>query len=154
MNLQTYSVTDFKLDKMIKNPHILIIGRDKMSKAQIIHNIIQAINDCRPEEITEPTIITPSLELNDFYKSHYPNADIKSKYDTIILNNLLSQQTISIEKKIRNNKIVVFDGCIERQKSWAKDNELMEILMNGRHYRMTTIFALQYSLGITPEFKA
>jgi hypothetical protein len=56
-------------------------------------------------------------------------------------------------KKIDPSGILIMDDCLAQKKSWAKDQNISEILMNGRHYRLTYILTMQTPLGITPDLR-
>ena len=58
-----------------------------------------------------------------------------------------------IGKKVDPSGILIMDDCLARKKSWAKDESITEILMNGRHYRLTYILTMQTPLGITPDLR-
>lgn len=151
-----FCVTEFKIEKMIAHPCILIIGRNSEDKSQLVHDIIQSFNNSNfydNNSRAEPTFFAYQLEACDFYKSQYPNADIKTDFDAGTLRHIIAEQTIMCKNKINNNKIVIFDNCLIRYKSWPKDNDLMEIMLNGRHYCMTTIVTLQIPIGITPDIR-
>ena len=43
--------------------------------------------------------------------------------------------------------------CQKRKRGQKKDEKIMEILMNGRHYELTYILTMQTPLGITPDLR-
>ncbi len=51
------------------------------------------------------------------------------------------------------SSILIMDDCLSKKKSWAKDENILEILMIGRHYRLTYILTMQTPLGISPELR-
>jgi hypothetical protein len=56
-------------------------------------------------------------------------------------------------KKIDPESIAVMDDCLAKKKTWVKDENIMEILMNGRHYKLTYILTMQTPLGIPPDLR-
>jgi hypothetical protein len=45
------------------------------------------------------------------------------------------------------------DDCMSSKGSWVKDPNIQELFFNGRHYHVSFILSLQYSLGIPPDMR-
>jgi len=55
--------------------------------------------------------------------------------------------------KVDRSAILIMDDCLSQKDKWAKDQNIKEVLMNGRHYGLTYILTMQTPLGITPELR-
>ena len=107
-------------------------------------------------------VIAPTDRMNSFYKYFFPDLYIHYDIKETILNRILLRQSIMIDKRDEKKKqgkkvdpsgILIMDDCLAKKKSWAKDENIMEILMNGRHYKLTYILTMQTPLGITPDLR-
>ncbi len=56
-------------------------------------------------------------------------------------------------KKIDPRGFILMDDCLSKKGSWMKDQPIMELLFNGRHYRLMYLLTMQFPLGITPELR-
>lgn len=50
--------------------------------------------------------------------------------------------------------ILLLDDCLTTKGEWAKDQDLMEVLLNARYYQLTCVLTLQHPLGITPGIRS
>ena len=56
-------------------------------------------------------------------------------------------------KKVDASGILVMDDCLADKGKWAKDPDVMDILMNGRHSKLTYILTMQAPLGLLPDLR-
>lgn len=56
-------------------------------------------------------------------------------------------------KRVDPRSILIMDDCLAQKKSWSKDESIMIILMNGRHYQITYVLTMQTPLGIPPDLR-
>jgi len=56
-------------------------------------------------------------------------------------------------KETDSRLFLVMDDCLSSKGQWLKDETIMEILMNGRHYDIMYFLTMQYPVGITPELR-
>jgi hypothetical protein len=75
---------------------------------------------------------------------------------------MLYRQTQIIEKakeKARRGKkcdpraFLIMDDCLSSKGSWMKDETIMQMFFDGRHYKIMYILTMQFPLGITPELR-
>jgi hypothetical protein len=95
--------------------------------------------------------------MNCFYGNFFPESFIHYDYRSDIIEKLLYRQDMMIEKKkkkkIDARSFIVMDDCLSKRGSWMKDQPIIELLFNGRHYEIMYILTMQYPLGITPELR-
>lgn len=46
------------------------------------------------------------------------------------------------------------DDCLASADVWKKDENIKELLMNGRHYKISFILTMQYAIGIPPALRS
>lgn len=149
-------IKEFKLSDMVANPSIVMIAKRGSGKSVVCKAILNHFKDIPCGMIIAPTDIN-----NHFYGSFFPETYIHYEYKSSIIEKLLARQTSIKEKKEKrkNKKIdtrafVVMDDCLSQKKSWVKDQPILELLYNGRHFDIMYILTMQYPLGITPELRA
>lgn len=157
MNYNKFQIFGFELDKMVDNPSIVMIAKRGSGKSYITRDIIYHYR-----HIPGGVVIAPTDRMNSFYKYFFPDLYIHYDIKETILRKILIRQTMMIEKEKDKKKmglrvdpsgILIMDDCLARKKAWAKDENIMEILMNGRHYKLTYILTMQTPLGITPDLR-
>lgn len=157
MDYNKFQILEFKLDKMVSDPSIVMIAKRGAGKSYVARDIIYHYR-----HIPGGVVIAPTDRMNSFYKFFFPDLYIHYDIKEIILKKILVRQMMMIEKekvkkkqgrKIDPSGILIMDDCLARKKTWAKDENIVEILMNGRHYRLTYILTMQTPLGITPDLR-
>lgn len=157
MDYNKFQILEFKLKNMVSDPAIVMIAKRGSGKSFITRDIIYNYR-----HIPGGAVIAPTDRMNSFYKYFFPDLYIHYDIKETILKKILVRQSMMIEKFKRKKKegkkvdpsgILIMDDCLSKKKSWAKDDNIMEILMNGRHYRLTYILTMQTPLGITPDLR-
>ena len=158
MNFNKFQILEFQLSSMVKDPAIVMIARRGSGKSFITRDIMYHLR-----KIPVGCVIAPTDRMNSFYRYFFPDLYIHYEIKDIILKKILSRQSqiIDHEKEAKKNKqpsvdpsaILVMDDCLADKGSWEKDPSIAEILMNGRHYRLTYILTMQTPLGISPSLR-
>lgn len=139
-------IKEFNLNTMIPNPSILVIG-ESSKKNLLIQQLLYHFRN-----LPGGTVIS-SEKQTKFYQQYFPNAYLHQNTDHSIYQRILVRQTQIIERKIdgANNDpkaILIMDECLENDESWADNVDILEILMNGRHYELTYILSTQPQIDI------
>jgi len=157
MNYNKFQIFEFNLRTMVKDPSIVMIAKRGSGKSYICRHIIYHYR-----HIPGGVVIAPTDKLNPFYKAFFPDLFIHYDVKDNVLKKILVRQIFMLQKqkeklkkglKIDPSAILIMDDCLARKKTWAKDENILEILMNGRHYRLTYILTMQTPLGITPDLR-
>lgn len=157
MNYNKFQILEFDLEKMVIDPSIVMIAKRGSGKSFITRDLIHHYKN-----IPGGLVIAPTDRMNSFYKFFFPDLYIHYDIKETLLKKILMRQSMIIEKtkdkkkqgfKIDPSGILIMDDCLAKKKSWAKDESIMEILMNGRHYKLTYILTMQTPLGITPDLR-
>lgn len=152
-----FQLLEFSLDKLVINPAIVMIAKRGSGKSYITRDIIYNYR-----KIPGGVAIVPTDGLNPFYKYFFPDIYIHYDITPALLRRILVRQGEMIDKskakkkegkKVDPRSLLVMDDCLSRKKSWGKDDTILEILMNGRHYQLTYILTMQTPLGITPDLR-
>ena len=151
-------LNEFDLNQMVPDASILIIAKRGSGKKYIARDIANHFR-----HIPGGVLISPHERMHSFYKFFFPDLYIHNNIKKPILKKLLLRQSLMIEKAKKKKKegknidpsaILIMDDCLAHIKSWAKDEQILEILMNGRCYRLTYILRMQTPLDIIPDLRS
>ena len=59
-----------------------------------------------------------------------------------------------INKRIDTRSFVFMDDCLSTKKAWANDQTILELLQNGRHYKIMYVLTMQDPLGVEPNLRS
>ena len=159
MNFNKFQILQFELGSIKDDlyPAIVMIARRGSGKSFIARDII-----FRFRRYPGGVVIAPTDKLNSFYKFFFPDLYIHYDIKETIFKKILLRQFEMVEKekekakrglKVDASCILIMDDCLSQAKTWAKDQTIREILMNGRHYKLTYVLTMQTPLGITPDLR-
>jgi hypothetical protein len=141
------------------NPRIVIIAKSGSGKSWVIREIMHYMQD-----IPCGVVIAPTDKMTGFYNDFLPLSFIHHEYKEDTIPRLLQRQRRILEKnktRIKNGKkpidpraFLIMDDCMSTKHLWLKDPNVLAIFNEGRHYQLTFILAMQYSLGIQPELRS
>lgn len=155
---QSLMIDEFTLKEMCINPSIIMIAKRGSGKSWVARAILDHFN-----KVPVGLIIAPTDRMNPFYSTYFPSTYIHYKWDSQILEGVLSRQIKIIEKaseKLKKGKyidaraFIIMDDCLGRGKDWKKSEAIQELLFNGRHYQLMYILTLQTPLGIGPDLRS
>lgn len=151
-------IKQFNLSQLCSNPAIVVIAKRGSGKTWVCRSLLNYL-----KSIPVGVIISKSEKTDPFFQDFFPDSFIYGGYDTIIFKKIISRQMRIREKakrkreqgkKIDTRIFLLMDDCLSDSKTWGKDENLKEILYNGRHYDITYILTMQYPMGIPPDLRA
>ena len=150
-NLQEWDTENIKLDSTI-----IAIGKRRTGKSWCLRNIMFEMKNKIPAGI----VISQTDELNKFWREYIPKEYIYNKYDPSILDHVFARQ-----KAILNNTqktkaeiekeapfFILLDDVISDQRL-KYDENLLELFVSGRHYKLFVLITTQYAKGISPTLR-
>jgi hypothetical protein len=153
-------IREFKLKWLCSNPSIAIIAKRGSGKTILCRSLLKHFFE--EDKIPVGIIISPTDSLNQFYGKKFPDLFIHDKYSPTITQNFLYRQgemkDKRTEKKLEGKKVdhravMLMDDCLGKAAEWKKDENLSELLLNGRHYGITYMITLQDPLGVGPQMR-
>ena len=161
----TLKLEEFKIESLIYdennefiNPRIVMIAPSGSGKSWIVRNILYEMQD-----MPCGLVIAPTDKMNKFYDEFIPSSFIHHEYKPDIIPKLLGRQKKILEKnekRLKDGKtlvdpriVFVMDDCMAAKHLWLKDPNILEIMNQGRHFKVTFILTMQYCLGIQPELR-
>ena len=152
-------IKEFQLESMCENPAIIMIAKRASGKSWVCRAILKHFKDIPVGIIIAPT---EKMSTPAFYSDFIPDTYIHYEYKSEIIEKLIYRQDKMIEKQQEKDKegkiidpraFILMDDCLSTKGSWMKDQPIMELLFNGRHYRLMYLLTMQFALGITPELR-
>lgn len=150
-------IREFKLDWMVDNASICMIAKRGSGKSWVVRSILNHFN-----KIPGGMIIAPTDKMNSFYGKFFPDVYIHYEYKSEIIEKMLYRQEKIIQKAVEKAKMgkkcdpkafLIMDDCLSSKGSWLKDEPIMKMFFDGRHYKVMYILTMQFPLGITPELR-
>jgi len=173
MSAQTYNVNgaslqlkEFDMKTLVYNdegqflnPRIAMIAKSGSGKSWVVRDIMYHIKD-----IPCGTIIAPTDKMTKFYNEFVPPAFTHHDYEESIIPRVLKRQKAMLrqnEERVKHKKkpldprtFLIMDDCMSSKHLWLKDPCILSIFNEGRHFGLTYILTMQYSLGIQPELRS
>lgn len=156
--IQMTCIKKFDVDSIQDNSSIVMIAKRNSGKSFLVRDLVYKL------DIPVLLVIAPTEKLNGYYKSFVPEQFIHYEYKTEILSRLFKRQENLINKNRERERegkkaldsrvLLIMDDCLASRAAWAKDKNILELLQNGRHYNITYVLTLQFSLGIQPELRS
>lgn len=151
-------LSKFNMGMIPDDAVVVFIGRRGTGKSYLIKDLMW-----HKQRFPIGTVISGTEGANAFYSTIVPSLFIHEEFNTSIINNVLKRQD-AITKQIRKEKetrgtsaldrrsFIVMDDCMYDNK-WISDKYIRSLFMNGRHYGLLYILALQYVMGIPPVLR-
>jgi len=137
---------------------VLFIGRRGTGKSWLIKDLLWY-----KQRFPIGTVISGTEGANAFYSTIVPSLFIHDEVTTSIVSNVIRRQD-QLMKQLRKDTdagrpnshdkraFIVMDDCMYDTK-WINDKWIRSLFMNGRHYGLLYILALQYVMGIPPVLR-
>ena len=150
-NLPEFNPEDIKLDGTL-----VACGKRRTGKSWCFRNIMYLMRDKIPAGI----VISQTDELNKFWRDYIPKKYIYKRYEPEILDavfvrqkEILNDKNLSDEEKEQKAPFfVLLDDVISDQRL-KYDENLMELFVAGRHYKLFVLITTQYAKAITPTLR-
>merc|ERR1711968_97299 len=159
LNGARLQLNKFKISQMKEHAAIAMIAKRGSGKSWVCRDILYHKRD-----IPGGVVIAPTEKLNSFYGDFVPSTFIHHKFETSILSRMFYRQSMMKEKNkeravkgkkpIDTRAFLLMDDCLSSKGAWLKDESILEVFMNGRHYDLMYMLTMQFPLGIPPELRS
>lgn len=149
----------FRIKDMVQYCTVAIIAKRGTGKSYLTREILY-----HKRKIPVSIVISLTEKLNKFYTEFIPDGFIYDRFSIELLNGIFKRQREMLhENEIRESKgkhhkadelMLVMDDCLSSKGTWVKDQNIAELFYNGRHYHLSFILTMQFSLGLPPEFRS
>jgi hypothetical protein len=150
MNLQ---LRKFDMSQIRGDEVIVLIGKRRTGKSVLIRDILYHKRD-----IPVGAVINPTEIANRNYSEIVPPIFVHDEYSPPILEKLIKRQR-RLKQMVQRGQTdidlrtyLIMDDCLY-DNSWTKDTNIRNVFMNGRHYKILFLLAMQYALGVPPNLR-
>jgi hypothetical protein len=151
-------LTKFDMSRIADDSTVLFIGKRNTGKSYLIKDLLW-----HKQRVPIGTVISGTEGANSFYSKMVPSLFIHEEFNPVILSNVLKRQQILTKQIMKETEVrgassidrrtfVIMDDCMYDNK-WVSDKYIRSLFMNGRHYGILYILALQYVMGIPPVLR-
>ena len=153
LRLRRFDINSISSDKVV-----VFIGKRETGKSFLVKDLLYYHKD-----VPIGTVISGTEAANTFYGNMVPSLFIHDAFTPQIIANAVKRQRMVI-KKINKDKaqygksnidpraFLILDDCLYDQ-SWVRDENIRNLFMNGRHFKMLFIITMQYALGVPPNLR-
>ena len=153
LSLKKFDMSRIKDDKVV-----VFIGKRDTGKSFLIRDLLY-----HHQNIPIGTVLSGTESANSFYSSIIPPLFIHEEFNPLIIQNLLKRQktlALKIQKDIETRgtssvdprTFMIMDDCLY-DSSWTRDKYVRSLFMNGRHWKILYVVAMQYCMGLPPVLR-
>lgn len=151
-------LSKFNMNMIPDDAVVLFIGRRGTGKSWLIKDLMW-----NKQKFPIGTVISGTESANAFYSTIVPSLFIHEEFNSGIISNVLRRQDAITKQKRKEEEVrgsssldprafIVMDDCMYDNK-WINDKFIRSLFMNGRHFKLLYILALQYVMGIPPVLR-
>lgn len=139
----------FDINRCPDNAVLLFIGKRGSGKSTCMKDILY-----RKRRIPSGICMSATESANSFWSDCIPGTYIFDDYDPRYVQGVIKRQ-----KKIKkqtgrgSNSFIIFEDVIYDSKL-NRDTTVREVFLNGRHFGLFVLFAMQYALLIGPALRS
>jgi hypothetical protein len=151
-------IKKFDPSKMDPCRTCVFIAKKNCGKSTLIKDILY-----HQRKIPVGVVMSGTEESNEHYKQFVPDSFIYGQYEPEVIKKILANQQKVLKKMTipekenfkdpKNSLFLVMDDCMFDNK-WTRDKDMRCIFMNGRHYRIFFMLAMQYCMDLSPPLRA
>ena len=153
LSLKKFDMSRIKGDKVV-----VFIGKRDTGKSFLIRDLLY-----HHRNIPIGTVISGTESANSFYSSIIPPLFIHEEFNPMIIANILKRQKTLAQKiqkdlqtrgttSVDPSTFMIMDDCMYDSR-WTNDKFVRSLFMNGRHWKILYVIALQYCMGIPPVLR-
>lgn len=151
--LRKFDITSIKDGSVV-----VMIGKRETGKSFLVKDLLYY-----KQSMPVGTVISATEGANKFYSKILPAPFIHDCYDEEITERVLTRQKRVVKEREAEiethgscdmdcRALYLLDDCMYDNK-WTRSKSIRSMFMNGRHYALTLLITMQYSLGIPPNLR-
>jgi hypothetical protein len=145
-----FSIKKFDPKTMPDSPVIVAIAKRRSGKSFLVRDLLYQMR----KRFVGGIVMSATEEANNFYSDMgIPKAYIYHEFDEAALERLIETQKRLTKAGKAQPVFVVLDD-VAYNKTIFNKSVIRQLALNGRHYRITLVIALQYALDIQPAIRS
>lgn len=153
LKLNPFDITSITDDSVV-----VFIGKRRTGKSYLVRDVLYHNRD-----IPIGTLISATESANKYYGDMIPSLFIHDEYTPELIENVVKRQKLIVKKvnkdvakhghsKIDKRGFLILDDCLFNN-AWVRDKNIIQIFLNGRHWKLMFMITMQYPLGIPPSLR-
>jgi predicted ATP-binding protein involved in virulence len=149
-NFVNVGIRKFPIENMKPDSVVLLVGKRGTGKSILMKDILYQL--CKYYD--QGVAMTPTQDTIDTLKEFMPESCIYDQCEPEVLEKIIKFQKKMQKKEPRRDKriFIVFDDCMFDKKV-IKHKAVRDVFMNGRHYNLFFINAVQYIMDMGPDLR-
>ena len=135
----------FDPSKMADDSVSVFIARRRSGKSVLIKDIM-----AHKRHIPAGIVLSGTEEGNGFYSDFVPSLFIYNDYDHEALERLIERQKRLVAQKKKNIECFLLMDDVMYDAKFLKDQVVRQVFMNGRHWKIMCLLAIQYEICLLP----
>ena len=152
-------LSKFDMSRIADDSVVVFIGKRNTGKSFLIKDLLW-----NKKTFPVGAVISGTEGANAFYSQLVPSIFIHEEFSPTIISNVIQRQQMVTKHMLKQRQaggpaanidrrtFVIMDDCMYDNK-WISDKFIRSLFMNGRHYGILYILALQYVMGIPPVLR-
>ncbi len=153
------SLKKFDISLVSNDKVVVLLGKRNTGKSFLIKDMLY-----HNKNVPIASVMSSTEGANKFYSNIIPPLLIHDEFNEEIVEKLLRRQKKlrkKLEAQIKNHSysninphaFLIMDDLMDSAKTWVKNKNVKNVFLNGRHYFLIFILAMQFPLGIPPELR-
>ncbi len=152
---------EFQLQWIMLDSVICLVGRRRSGKSWAIRCIMHYLSQ---RGVPYGKIYSGTEHCNPFFQTFFPALFIDNKFTDKDLAEIMQSQKHLVKKvrkkykvqdgrRLSNCMALIFDDMLSEADTWRKSKHFTKLFVEGRHYNILFIMALQHVMGIPPGLR-
>ena len=148
----------FDMSSINDDSIVVMLGKRRTGKSYLVKDLLWYHQD-----LPVGTVVSPTECVNEFYSSIVPSLFIHDAVTPELLASFVRRQRLITKRmtrdiarmgasKIDPRAFLLLDDCLY-DKTWANNEQIRFLFMNGRHIKSLVLITMQYPLGIPPNLR-
>lgn len=143
LDIYEWDINNFKI-----NTVTMLVGRRGTGKSTILQELCYHLR----HQIDYVVGFSPTEEVNEDLFNIIPRSMVYNEIDIPKIQELISLQKRTWKIKPSYHLLLLFDDCGYDKKKF-RNKTIGDLFKNGRHYKITVIFTMQYAKDIGPDLR-
>jgi hypothetical protein len=128
---------------------ILVVGKRGTGKSTLIKDILYHLR----KKVDISFAMSPTIDTIRMFEECMPKSHVYNEYSLAHLQNMIKQFKALKEEDKERSGLLALDDCMY-EKSIMKTKEMRQVHMNGRHFNLYFVNAMQYVMDMGPDLRS
>jgi len=155
--MTSLKLSKFNLKNIDDDSIVVTIAKRKSGKTVLIKQIAHS-----KRKFACGVLMCPTERMNKDYKMFFPDLFIHYDVSVNLIARVIERQMLMVDKMDAKHQqgltvdprmLLIMDDCMSEKGKWRKDPIVNRIFVEGRHYKITYVLAMQNPMDVGPELR-